>query len=239
MLKGLGILIIIIFLWALFGSIATALYVYFGVFIFWSIASAYASNKASESESIEIDILNDEDYDIEDYEEYEIEGERYFYYVDRTGLVTLRHVLVLEDDEDRIETVDFTAGRRQRTFIKERILKELTEKEYNKLTSKEKDETIAKLQGNFLLKEKKKNYQRNTGNQVEVCFTGFGKVEKAELISLAKEKDMLVRDSVTAKLDILVTGDNAGPSKTQSAKGKGIKITDAEGFKKFLETGEI
>ena len=50
---------------------------------------------------------------------------------------------------------------------------------------------------------------------------------------------MLVRDSVTAKLDILVTGDNAGPSKTQSAKGKGIKITDAEGFKHFIETGEI
>jgi hypothetical protein len=29
------------------------------------------------------------------------------------------------------------------------------------------------------------------------------------------------------------------PKKTQSAKGKGIKITDAEGFKNFIETGEI
>jgi len=29
------------------------------------------------------------------------------------------------------------------------------------------------------------------------------------------------------------------PSKTQSAKSTGIKITDAEGFKNFIETGEI
>ena len=236
MLHTLGVIVLFFIIWSLQGFfialIATFPIYFAGAFVFYLIQAAV--NNSNENHE-----LDNDDYGNEDFEAYEIEGERYFYYVDRTGLVTLRHVLVLDDDEDRIETVDFTAGRRQRTFIKERILKELTEKEFNKLPSKEKEETIAKLQENFLVKEKNKNYQKNTGNQVEVCFTGFGKVEKAELISLAKEKDMLVRDSVTAKLDILVTGDNAGPSKTQSAKGKGIKITDAEGFKNFIETGEI
>ena len=200
-----------------------------GVFVFSLIQAANENDNASD----------DEDSDDEDYEAYDIEGERYFYYVDRTGFVTLRHVMVLDDDDDRIETVDFTAGRRQRTFIKNRILKELSEKEFNKLSKQDMERTIAELQEKFIVKEKSRSYQKNTGNQVEVCFTGFGKVEKAELISLAKENDMLIRDSVTTKLDILVTGDNAGPSKTTSAKGKGIKITDADGFRKFLETGEI
>tara|TARA_Y100000816_G_scaffold235781_1_gene181496 strand:- start:290 stop:985 length:696 start_codon:yes stop_codon:yes gene_type:complete len=229
-LVGLLILFILIYVISgLLNAIIWTLPLYVvSVFVF-SLIQAANENNASD----------DEDYDDEDYEAYDIEGERYFYYVDRTGLVTLRHVMVLDDDDDRIETVDFTAGRRQRTFIKNRILKELSEKEFNKLSKQDIERTIAELQEKFIVKEKSRSYQKNTGNQVEVCFTGFGKVEKAELISLAKENDMLIRDSVTTRLDILVTGDNAGPSKTKSAKGKGIKITDAGGFRKFLETGEI
>ena len=231
MLHTLGIIVLFFLIWSLQGLLVAFIVtfpLYFaGVFIVSLIQSAMNKDAG------DIDINSIE----EERESLDIEGERYFYYVDRTGLVTLRHVMVLNDDEDRIETIDFNAGRRQRTFIKDRILKELSEKEFRKLSTKEKETTIAELQEKFIVKEK--TIKRNTGNQLEVCFTGFGKVEKAELITLAKEKDMLIRDSVTARLDMLVTGDNAGPSKTKSAKGKGISILDAKGFKKFLETGEI
>ena len=223
-----GLLILFIFIYinsGLLNALIWTLPLYIISVLVFSLVKADIENKNSSTD--------------EYTETYDIEGERYFYYVDRTGLVTLRHVTMLDDDDDRIETIDFTAWRRQRTFIKNRILKELTKKEFNKLSEQDKERTITELQEKFVVKEKSRSYQRNTGNQVEVCFTGFKKVEKAELISLAKENDMLIRDRVSAELDILVTGDSAGPSKTKSAKGKGIKITDVNGFRKFLETGEI
>ena len=223
-----GLLILFIFIYVISGLLNALIWtlpLYIVSVLVFSLVKAVIENKNSSTD--------------EYTETYDIEGERYFYYVDRTGLVTLRHVTVLDDDDDRIETIDFTAGRRQRTFIKNRILKELSKKEFNKLSEQDKERTITELQEKFVVKEKSRSYQRNTGNQVEVCFTGFKKVEKAELISLAKENDMLIRDRVSAELDILVTGDSAGPSKTKSAKGKGIKITDVDGFRKFLETGEI
>lgn len=223
-----GLLILFIFIYVISGLLNALIWtlpLYIVIVLVFSLVKAVIENKNSSTD--------------EYTETYDIEGERYFYYVDRTGLVTLRHVTVLDDDDDRIETIDFTAGRRQRTFIKNRILKELSKKEFNKLSEQDKERTITELQEKFVVKEKSRSYQRNTGNQVEVCFTGFKKVEKAELISLAKENDMLIRDRVSAELDILVTGDSAGPSKTKSAKGKGIKITDVDGFRKFLETGEI
>ena len=223
-----GLLILFIFIYVISGLLNALIWtlpLYIVIVLVFSLVKAVIENKNSSTD--------------EYTETYDIEGERYFYYVDRTGLVTLRHVTVLDDDDDRIETIDFTAGRRQRTFINNRILKELSKKEFNKLSEQDKERTITELQEKFVVKEKSRSYQRNTGNQVEVCFTGFKKVEKAELISLAKENDMLIRDRVSAELDILVTGDSAGPSKTKSAKGKGIKITDVDGFRKFLETGEI
>ena len=38
---------------------------------------------------------------------------------------------------------------------------------------------------------------------------------------------------------MLVYGDNIGPSKLETAKKTGIVITDEEGFRNFLETGEL
>ena len=80
--------------------------------------------------------------------------------------------------------------------------------------------------------------KRNT-ERVEVCFTGFSDIEKAELISIAREANIQVRGSVTMNLDMLICGNNAGPSKIKSAQGKGISRTNRKGFEKFIETGEI
>lgn len=74
---------------------------------------------------------------------------------------------------------------------------------------------------------------------LEVCFTGFAKNKKAELIALAESSQCLVRQGVTNNLDILCYGSNAGPVKMKSARDSGILIlTDLE-FIHLLETGEI
>lgn len=74
----------------------------------------------------------------------------------------------------------------------------------------------------------------------EVCFTGFGKEEKEELIQLAKKNNLRVRAGVTANLGLLVCGGNAGPAKKKAAAEQGASlVAGADGFRHFLDTGEV
>ena len=80
----------------------------------------------------------------------------------------------------------------------------------------------------------------NREKLLEACFTGFPKVEKEELVQLAKENDIFIRTSVTKNLGILVCGKTAGWSKLEKAKELGIAIVyGSDGFRNFIETGEI
>lgn len=74
---------------------------------------------------------------------------------------------------------------------------------------------------------------------LEVCFTGFRKSEKIDLISYAESMKCQVRKSVTVGLDVLCYGDNAGPTKMRDARKKGILVLDKKEFISLLETGEI
>lgn len=55
----------------------------------------------------------------------------------------------------------------------------------------------------------------------EICFTGFPDNEKERLCLLALEAGLLVKDSVTKKLSLLVAGAFAGPSKLSKAERQG------------------
>ena len=80
----------------------------------------------------------------------------------------------------------------------------------------------------------------NTDKKFEVCFTGFPKAEKQELIELAKEKDMFVRTVVSSNLGLLVCGEKAGWSKLKKANQMGVpRVVGLEGFNNFMETGEF
>ena len=80
----------------------------------------------------------------------------------------------------------------------------------------------------------------NTNQKFEVCFTGFPKAEKQELIQLAKDKDMFVRTVVSSNLGLLVCGEKAGWSKLKKANTMGVpRVVGLEGFNNFLETGEF
>ena len=79
----------------------------------------------------------------------------------------------------------------------------------------------------------------NEGGKIETCFTGFTKEDKERLTTIAKEKNMLVRETVTVKLDFLCGGYNAGSAKKEKAKNQGAIFLTEEQFLLMIETGEL
>lgn len=94
------------------------------------------------------------------------------------------------------------------------------------------------VQKNYQIIPKLKTNRSNVDRKYEVCFTGFSKKDKDNLIKLAKENDLLVRTEITKKLSLLVCGDNSGPAKLKQASKMGIsKVYGIEGFSAFIKTG--
>ena len=75
--------------------------------------------------------------------------------------------------------------------------------------------------------------------RVQICFTGFGTSERAELEAEAIRLEMEVKSSVTKTLRYLCTGPDAGPSKVTKAKEQGVMILSPEQFHALCETGEV
>lgn len=71
---------------------------------------------------------------------------------------------------------------------------------------------------------------------VEVCFTGLRPGERDKWTARVTQLGLKVRTSVTKKLNILVCGPNAGPSKMAQAKQAGVKLLSLEEFAAWLET---
>lgn len=74
---------------------------------------------------------------------------------------------------------------------------------------------------------------------MDICFTGFSKADKEQLITLARDNSMQVRGEVTKHLDILCYGYNAGPKKLEKALAQGVMILNRHQFENLLETGEV
>lgn len=81
--------------------------------------------------------------------------------------------------------------------------------------------------------------ERTPSDAIEVLFTGFSKVRRTELESLAKEGGVLVRKSVTVDLSFVCAGPNAGPSKIRRAQAQGVAVLDESDFLNMLATGAI
>lgn len=80
----------------------------------------------------------------------------------------------------------------------------------------------------------------NREGKFEVCFTGFRKTEKLDMIKVAEKANFLVRSTVTKNLGLLVCGQNCGPSKLRKAHKLVVAtVWGIEGFKDFTETGEF
>ncbi|MFM5110665.1 hypothetical protein MF133_18515 [Aeromonas caviae] len=73
----------------------------------------------------------------------------------------------------------------------------------------------------------------------KVCFTGFSKADKAGLTELAESAGMKVVTGVSASLDFLCCGDNAGWSKMKKANELGVPLVRDEQIRLLVETGEL
>jgi NAD-dependent DNA ligase len=81
--------------------------------------------------------------------------------------------------------------------------------------------------------------KRDENTTFEICFTGFDSKNKARLSKIATDASMLVRGSVSAYLDILCYGYNAGRKKIELALAKNILILSEPELIALIETGEI
>jgi NAD-dependent DNA ligase len=70
----------------------------------------------------------------------------------------------------------------------------------------------------------------------QICFTGYTDLEKEKLGDIAKQIGFEVKDSVTKNLVMLVTGENAGPSKIAKAEAQGCITTDEAGFMAYVRS---
>lgn len=67
-------------------------------------------------------------------------------------------------------------------------------------------------------------------HEIEICFTGFNKADKARLEADATGAGMLVRKTVTKGLTHLCTGPNAGQSKISQAIEYGAELIEEQEF---------
>lgn len=73
----------------------------------------------------------------------------------------------------------------------------------------------------------------------EILFTGFPSVQRADLEQKAMNAGMHVVSSVTRGLSYICGGPNAGPTKLEKAREKGVWILNQPLFIRLLETGEL
>lgn len=84
------------------------------------------------------------------------------------------------------------------------------------------------------LKPKK---SKNKGAQI--CFTGFGVVEKDALSEEASSAGLCVVGTVTKGLTFLCIGNNPGESKLQKAQDQNVQCLNQQQFMLLIETGEL
>ena len=73
--------------------------------------------------------------------------------------------------------------------------------------------------------------QRDRGP--EICFTGFGPTQRAELEAVAASRGYRVVQNITKKLAYLCVGPNAGPAKVQKAAAAGVTFLTSDQFERL------
>lgn len=152
-----------------------------------------------------------------------------FVYVDSKKNVSIQHIHDITENDIYIQGISLLSQDQGKfkSFRKDRVVTELGEFPEDPV------QLIATVNplDFFPLHRTKETF--------DICFTGFKKDRRSALEMLAQDNNMLVRKSVTQKLQVLCCGENAGPSKISSARKMNVIIFDESQFLSFLETGEI
>ena len=155
-------------------------------------------------------------------------------YKNRFDEVKPYQVVVLGKDDEELDVYDLEEER-VKTFKADNILSSCSS--YNEAI-----EVALQQQEKFEIKPRNKTARTSANREklLEVCFTGFPKAQKEELIQIAKDNDMFVRTGVTKTLSLLICGETSGWAKLKKAKELRVaRVYGADGFKNFIKTGEI
>ena len=157
-------------------------------------------------------------------------------YVNRFNEVKAYSVDVIAENEEYIDVFDKDEGK-IKTFKQANVLS--IKDSYDDAL----DEALLR-QANYHPIERKRIPSRDNWNnregKLEVCFTGFSKPDKEELISFAKDNDIFIRTKVTKNLGLLVCGETSGWRKLEDANKLNVpRVFGKDGFYNFLETGEF
>ncbi|MDC0620905.1 hypothetical protein OAP27_02345 [Candidatus Pseudothioglobus singularis] len=157
-------------------------------------------------------------------------------YKNRYNEVKAYTVDAIAQDETYLDVFDIQADR-IKTFRKSNILSIEDKLEVAEFRAK-------LLQKDYQIIERKKRTANSKVNNIkgalEVCFTGFPKDEKSELIKYVNDNGLIHRKSITKNLGLLVCGKTAGWKKIETANKYNVpRVFGADGFYNFLETGEF
>lgn len=153
---------------------------------------------------------------------------RSFIYQDGNGKITSRNIYSISETAEHIQARCLLTGA-LKTFRKDRILEEI------KNIGIVEERLAYHIKNNPPLKKP----TRRPFDVWDVCFTGFKKADKDDLLKLAKDAELVVRSSVTHNLTFLCCGYNAGPKKIEKARQQGVLILSEMQFNQMLDTGEI
>lgn len=159
-----------------------------------------------------------------------------FVYKNSKGKLTRRSLIKITQQSD-----DYVSGIQEfdnayRTFRKEQIQERLDTQQ--KWWACEAPDPTPEVKSNKPKDPNRPSYI-NYDNKLEICFTGFGEVKRAEMEKPSEENGLFVRKSVTKNLSFLCTGPNAGPKKIEKALAMGLVLMDEKAFNWLIETGEI
>ena len=157
-------------------------------------------------------------------------------YKNRLNEVKAYAIDVVAENDNYLDVFDKDAER-IKTFKKTNILS-------NESSFEEASDKAQILQKDYQIIERKRQPSRDNWNnqegKFEVCFTGFPKAEKNELIQFANDNGLFIRKTVTKGLRLLVCGKTAGWKKLETANKLDIpRVIGTDGFYNFLETGEF
>lgn len=150
-----------------------------------------------------------------------------FIYQDARGRITARVISDISEAGEYIQGHCHTKDD-LRTFRKDRILEVLNKN----------DNADERLHYHTSVNSPPRA-QPKSHDLLDVCFTGFKSDDKKRLIELAESKGLIVRSSVTQKLNFLCCGYNAGPKKIVKARKQGVIALNENQFIHLLEAGEI
>ncbi len=152
-------------------------------------------------------------------------------YINSYNVVSARTVEVLHESDTYLNGHCHSTGS-YKTFRKDRILGTFS----NQLNGQK---IVVEFQKKYNILKKRVGTKYNIENKEGVCFTGFVKIEKNELITIAKKNNFQIKPNVSKNVKFLVCGDNAGPSKLKKALILGCYILKKETFLHLLKNKEI